>query len=244
MASSQATRTAMMNHEHDERWTAVDAWALDALHPKESHLYEHIQFATELSETKGLPSIEVSHLQGKYLMTQCQMIDAKKVLEVGTLGGISAIWMASAGPDVRVTSIEVDEHHKAVAEEAIAHAGLSDRVEVLLGAGVDVLPKIRAQVESGERPKFDYVFIDADKGNNFNYYNEALLMCRSRACIIVDNVVRMGLLADDSAAENPGVKGARVVIGAAGKDGRLLGTSLLQTVGEKNYDGFLVCIVK
>ncbi len=235
---------SMQGHKKDERWTAADNYVLKHLHPEESQLYEHVRFATQLAESKDIPSIEVSLLQGKFLMTQCQMINAKHVLEVGTLGGISAIFQASAGPEIKVTTIEVDEHHKAVAEEAIAHAGLSDRIEVLLGAGIDVLPKIRKEVDSGQRPKFDFVFIDADKPNNLNYYNEALAMCRSRACIIVDNVVRGGLLADDSAAENPGVKGAREVIGAVGTDARLLGTTVLQTVGEKGYDGFLVCIVK
>lgn len=235
---------AMQGHKKDEKWLAADDYALKHLQPPGSQLYDHIQYATKLAESKGLPSIAVSLLQGRFLMTQCQMIDAKHVLEVGTLGGISAIFMASAGPDVKVTTIEVDEHHKVVAEEAIKHAGLVDRIEVLLGAGVDVLPRVREEVESGQRPKFDFTFIDADKPNNLDYFNEALAMSRSRACIIVDNVVRGGLLADDSAAENPGVKGAREVIGAVGKDDRLLGTTVLQTVGEKGYDGFLVCIVR
>jgi predicted O-methyltransferase YrrM len=130
--------------------------------------------------------------------------------------------MACSGPDVRVTTIEVNEDHKAVAEEAIEHAGLSSRIEVLLGAGVDVLPTLRKEVESGERPKFDFVFIDADKPNNLNYYNEAMLMCRSRACIIVDNVVRRGRVADlEAAFEDDSVAGARKVIEVAGMDGRL-----------------------
>ena len=153
--------------------------------------------------------------------------------------------MASAGHDVKVTTIEINEDHKRVAEEAIAHAGMHDRIEVLLGAGVDVLPKLRAEIESGKRPKYDFVFIDADKQNNLNYYNEAVSMCRSRACVMVDNVVRRGRLADDKAAdEDERIMGARKVIAVAGRDMRLIGTSLIQTVGEKNYDGFLVCIVK
>lgn len=153
--------------------------------------------------------------------------------------------MASAGPDVKVTTIEIDEIHKEVAEEAIANADLSSRIEVILGEGKEVLPKLRAEVESGTRPKYDFVFIDADKPNNLDYYNEAICMCRSRACIVVDNVVRQGRLADDSAAEeDDSVMGSRKVVAVAGKDQRLMGNSLVQTVGEKNYDGFLVCIVK
>ena len=189
--------------------------------------------------------MEVSPLQGKFLVTQCQMLNAKNVLELGTLGGISSIWLASSGPDVKVTTIEIDETRKAVAEEAIAHAGLSDRIEVLLGAGVDVLSGIGKDIDEGTRPKYDFVFIDADKQNNLNYYNAAVQMCRSRACIIVHIVVRRGQLADVEAANTDDrVEGARKVIIAAGKDERLMGTSMLQTVGEKNYDGFLICVVK
>lgn len=179
------------------------------------------------------------------MVTQCQMVDAKNVLEVGTLGGVSSIYLASSGPDVKVTTIEVDPKHKKVAEEAIAKAGLSNRIDVELGAGVDVLPKIRQDVDEEKRPKFDFVFIDADKPNNLNYFNAAVPMCRSRACIIVDNVVRRGKLADDKAAQDdPNIRGARDVIEAAGKDDRLASTSMIQTVGEKNYDGFLICVVK
>ncbi len=153
--------------------------------------------------------------------------------------------MASAGPDVRVTTIEISEKHKAVAEKAIAHAGLSDRIQVLLGAGVDVLTAIKEEVDAGKRPKFDLSFIDADKEHNLEYYNEAVLMSRSRAAVIVDNVVRRGLVADlQAASEDSRIAGARKVIGAAGMDGRLMGATLIQTVSEKNYDGFLQCIVK
>ena len=173
------------------------------------------------------------------------MIDAKHVLEVGTLGGVSSIWLALSGPDVKVTTIEIDPERKAVAEEAIAHAGLSDRVQVLLGAGVEVLANLKKEVSDGKRPKFDFVFIDADKPNNLHYLNESLQMVRSRACIIVDNVVRRGRLADDEAAKtDEAVKGARKVIEAAGTDDRVMSSTLLQTVGEKNYDGVLVCVAK
>lgn len=130
----------------------------------------------------------------------------------------------SSSSDVKVTTVEIDPERKAVAEEAVAHAGLSDRVEVLLGAGVDVLPKVRQEVDSGQRLPFDLVFIDADKLNNLNYFNESMKMVRSRACIIVDNVVRRGRLADDEAAlTDAGVQGARTVIEAVGKDDRIMG---------------------
>lgn len=242
---AHAARTHQWSHEKDDRWTAVDRYATRHLFPPGNAHYSAINRAIELSEENKLPSIEVSLLQGKWLQAQCQLIDAKHVLEVGTLGGISSIWLATSGPDVRVTTIEILPEHKAVAEQAVAHAGLTDRVEILLGAGMDILPKLREEVESGKRPKFDLTFIDADKPNNLNYFNEAIQMSRSRACIIVDNVVRRGQLADDEAAKTDlGVSGARMVIEAVGKDARVLGNSLIQTVGEKNYDGVLVCVVK
>ena len=150
---------ATTEFEKDDTWTSVDKYAFDQLRLSESPGYTAVADARELAEARGLPEIEVSTLQGKFLAAQCQMIDAKHVLEVGTLGGISSIWLASSGPDVKVTTIEVDKTHKAVADEAIAHAGLQDRIETLLGAGVDVLPKIRKEVENGTRPKFDFSFI-------------------------------------------------------------------------------------
>ena len=243
--SDSRNRTRQSTHERDDRWTAVDVYAKKRLFTSSSPYHREIQDALQLSETRGLPSIEVSDLQGRFMVTQCQMINAKTVLELGTLGGVSSIYLASSSPDIKVTTIEIDPERKKVAEEAIRNAGLTGRVEVKLGAGVDVLPTIKQDVDEGRRPKFDFVFIDADKPNNLNYYNAAVSMCRSRACVIVDNVVRSGRLADDNAAqEDPNVQGARDVIEAAGKDDRLMSTSMLQTVGEKNYDGFLICVVK
>jgi len=183
----QAARTHRPTHEKDERWTAVDKYATQQLHRPDSPHWSAINYAIQLSEEKRFPNIEVSLLHGKWLLTQCQMIDAKRVLEVGTLGGISAIWLALSGPDVNVTTVEIDPERKAVAEQAIAHAGLSDRVEVILGTGVDVLSRLREEVESGNRLPFDFVFIDADKKNNLNYFIESIKMVRSRACIVVDN---------------------------------------------------------
>lgn len=229
-------------YEKDQRWTDVDHYAIKHLQQDPS-LREALQNAKELAEREGLPNIEVSTLQGKFLALQAQLIGAKHILEVGTLGGYSAIWFASTG--AHVTSVEINSHHKEVAEEAIREAGLSEQVDVVLGAGVDVLPRLRADVEAGTRAKFDLVFIDADKENNWTYFDQAIRMSRSRALIMVDNVVRRGTLANEKLAESESrVQGARRVVEAVGKDERVLESSLLQTVGEKNYDGFLVAVVR
>ncbi|KAJ9623176.1 hypothetical protein H2203_006112 [Taxawa tesnikishii (nom. ined.)] len=176
--------------------------------------------------------------------TAARLLRAERVLEVGTLGGYSTIWLASTAPSIKVTTVEVNSAHAACAREAIDAAGLGDRVEILEGAGVDVLPGLRRQVEEGKRKPFDFVFIDADKENNLNYLNESIPMARQGACIIVDNVVRKGSLADEETAKTDSrVQGARAVVEGAGKDDRVEGV-VMQMVGEKNYDGFLILSVK
>lgn len=228
----------------ESTWTSVDDYATRSLlttHPYTSALAS----VTRIAKEADLPSIEVSPLQGAFLSTQCQLANAKHVLEVGTLGGYSAVWMASSGPDVSVTTIEVEPAHAETARQAIRAAGLEDRVEVLLGAGKDVLPALRAEVERGDRSRFDFVFIDADKQNNLLYLREAVAMCRPRAGVVVDNVVRRGALASEEAANHDSrVEGARQVVEAAGRDDALMCCSLLQTVGAKGYDGFLIGVVR
>lgn len=228
----------------ESTWTSVDDYATHSLlanHPYTSALAS----IASIAKQADLPSIEVSPLQGAFLSTQCQLANAKHVLEVGTLGGYSAVWMASSGPDVRVTTIEVEPTHAEIARQAIRAVGLEDRVQVLLGAGKDVLPTLRAEVERGDRSRFDFVFIDADKQNNLLYLREAVAMCRPRAGVVVDNVVRRGALASEEAARNDSrVEGARQVVEAAGIEETLMGCSLLQTVGAKGYDGFLIGVVR
>lgn len=145
---------------------------------------------------------------------------------------------------MKVTTVEIDEKHATVARESIANAGLSDRIDVVIGAALDVLFKLQEEIALGRRPKFDFTFIDADKENNHRYLDHSVAMSRSRACVIVDNVVRRGMVADAELAKTDSrVRGSRRVIEEAGKDGRIDAT-LLQMVGEKNYDGFLICCVK
>ncbi|KIW32806.1 uncharacterized protein PV07_04326 [Cladophialophora immunda] len=232
-------------HEHDPRWTAVDQYTNGhLLGPSRNPYHAALEFAQSNSRAKGLPDIAVFPAQGKLLSLQIQITGAKNILEVGTLGGYSAIWMAAgAGADGRVTTVEVNPETKKVAEENIAHAGLSDRVTVLLGPGVEVLPALLKEVQAGKRPPFDFVFIDADKENNLAYFEWALQMTKRGTCIYVDNVVRRGLLADEAAKDDPRVAGSRRLIEAVGKDDRV-DAVVLQTVAEKNYDGFMMAVVK
>jgi len=231
------------SYEKDPRWTAVDTYSLGHLHPatRETPSNDVLEHALSYSEKQGLPDIAVSPSQGKYLQLQARLLKARNVLEVGTLGGYSTIWLANASPDVKIISIEVEEHHAKVARSNIEHAGVSDRVDVRLGPGVEVLPKIVEEVKQGKLGKFQFVFIDADKENNWNYVDMALEICEPGACVIVDNVVRKGQLATDT--DDPRIAGARRVVENVGKDNRLDGV-VVQTVGDKNYDGFLIAVVK
>lgn len=232
------------SYERNSRWTSVDTYSFSHLHPKSSSTPSNDTLSSVLanSESQGLPDIAVSPSQGKYLKLQAQLVRAKNILEFGTLGGYSTIWLASSSPDVRVVSIEVDEHHADVARANIEKAGLSDRVEIIVGQGVDVLPKIVEDVKQGKRGKFDLVFIDADKENNWNYVDGSLGISNTGAAIIVDNVVRKGQLATAGTGD-PRVEGARRVVENIGRDERLDGV-VVQTVGEKNYDGFVIAVVK
>jgi hypothetical protein len=146
-------------NEEEERWTAVDQYALHQLDYAETPYCEALDHASELSVSEGLPDMAVSPLQGRFLKLQCMAINAKNVLELGTLGGYSTIWLASSSPETKVTTIEIDQKHKDVAEKAFQSAALSDRIELILGAGVDILPRIREDVEARRREQFDLVFV-------------------------------------------------------------------------------------
>lgn len=232
------------SYERDERWTSVDQYSFSHLHSKSSTEppNDALEYALTNSEKEGLPDIAVSPSQGKYLKIQAQLLKAKNVLEVGTLGGYSTIWLASSSPDIKVVSVEVNKHHAEVAKSNISKAGYSDRVDVKLGPGVEVLPQIAEEVKQGKRGKFDLVFIDADKENNWNYVDAAIGISNTGAAIIVDNVVRKGQLSK-AGTNDPRIEGARKVVEKVGQDDRLDGV-VVQTVGEKNYDGFLIAIVK
>ena len=168
------------------------------------------------------------------------MLGVTHALEVGTLGGYAAIWLATENPTLRVTTVEANPQHAAVARDNIRAAGVADRVDVVLGAGLDVLPKLLDEIRAGARERFGFTFIDADKLNNYNYFDLAVQMSSGpRACICVDNIISKGRLAmEGEAAGNEMVRGARECVERVGRDERVEGT-VLQTVGEKDYDGFV-----
>ncbi|GAB7344877.1 hypothetical protein MBLNU457_3318t2 [Dothideomycetes sp. NU457] len=197
-------QTPYQTKELDPRWTAVDHYAISHLHPANSPYHAALNHAAHLQHSRGLPDIAVSPLQGSFLAMQCRLMNISHVLEIGTLGGYSTIWLASADPGIRITTIEVSESHAAVAHEAFEYAGISDRVEIIVGSGREVLPRLQEEVDEGKREKFGFVFVDADKPNNAFYLDKSVGLTKRRGCIIVDNVVRKGTLArEDLAVDDP-----------------------------------------
>jgi predicted O-methyltransferase YrrM len=217
-----------------EKWTAVDQYIADLLVQSSPALND----ALEASAKAGLPAISVSPAQGKFLQQLVQILGARSILEIGTLGGYSTIWLASALPaDGRLVTLEVDPAHAAVASANIANAGLADRVEVRIGKALDTLPQLAAD---GHGP-FDITFIDADKPNIPEYFVWALELSRRGSVIIVDNVVREGEVAN-AASNDDSVKGVRRLNEMLAAESRVSAT-VIQTVGSKGYDGFAMILV-
>ncbi len=230
-------------YEHDERWTAVDAYGVSNLHPPSRPSEGVLNDTLEHIRNSGMPDDSTYPAFGKFLALHVRAVNAKHILEVGVLGGYTAIWITTQNPDARVTCLEVDPHHAKVARENVDRAGVGDRVEIIVAPGLESLPKIKEEVASGKRPKFSFTFIDADKENNWAYFDYAADLSIPGAAIVVDNVIRKGyIIQEEHITESP-VAGAREVIENAGKDSRVE-ACLMQTVSEKNYDGFLYAIVK
>ncbi len=186
----------------------------------------------------GLPEIAVSPSQGKFLHLLARIAGARRVLEIGALGGYSTIWMARALPaDGSLISLEANPKHLDVARANIARAGFANQVEFRLGAALDTLPRLEAEAAG----PFDFIFIDADKPNIPNYVAWALRLARVGAVIVVDNVIRDGRVADGSSAD-PDVQGVRRLNALLASEKRLSATTL-QTVGSKGYDGFTLALV-
>lgn len=215
-----------------ERWDAVDAYLADTLVGHDSALEQAVADQT----AADMPAIEVAPLNGKLLHLLATAIGARRVLEVGTLGGYSTIWLARALPDGgRVVTIEAEPAHADVARTSIDRAGVGERVEILVGRGVDVLPTLE-----GTDP-FDLVFIDADKESNTLYLDWAARLARPGAVVIVDNVVRSGRVADPAASDSQ-VEGVRAGLGMLADDPRFEATAL-QTLDAKGWDGIALAVI-
>jgi predicted O-methyltransferase YrrM len=186
------------------------------------------------SDAAGLPKIAVSPQQGKFLSLLAAATGARRILEIGTLGGFSTIWLArGAGPAGHVTTLEYEPKHAEVARANLDRAGLSDRVEVLVGAALDSLPNVTGP--------FDLVFIDADKENNPSYLEWAVKLTHPGSMIVVDNVIREGAIL--SPGDDPVLVGTRKVLELMGEHPQL-DTAVLQVVGAKHWDGLAFALVK
>jgi predicted O-methyltransferase YrrM len=224
-----------MADDMGDRWGAVDRYIGDHLLGSDPKL----DAALAANAAGGLPAIDVSPPQGKMLHLLARIAGAKRVLEVGTLGGYSTIWLARALPEGgKLISLEVSPHHAEVARANIASAGLAAKVEVRVGPALETLAGMRA---AGEGP-FDLVFLDADKENNANYVQAALAMTRKGSVIIVDNVVRDGGILDPDNTD-PMIVGTRRLYEMLAHEPRLSATAV-QTVGSKQWDGFVLALVE
>lgn len=215
-------------------WVAVDDYIVSSLFEADPVL----DAVLTANRDQGLPAIDVSAAQGKFLSLLVRIRGAKTVLEVGTLGGYSTIWMARGLPaDGKVVTLELDPHHARVARSNFERAGVSDKVDLLVGPA---LQSLAALVDENART-FDLIFIDADKPNNPNYLDWAMKLSRSGTVIVCDNVIRDGAVVKKNSGD-VNVEGARAAFSFIGGEKRLDGTAV-QTVGAKGYDGFAIAIV-
>jgi predicted O-methyltransferase YrrM len=218
-----------------DTWNAVDGYFTDTLVKQDAIL----EAALRESEAAGLPAISVSPPQGKLLNLLARVQGARNILEVGTLGGYSAIWLARALPPGggRLITLEVDAKHAEVARANLARAGFANIAQVRLGRAIDTLPELERE---GAGP-FDLIFIDADKQSNPEYFAWALKLARRGTVIVVDNVVRAGRVAD-AGSSDAAVLGVRRLVAMMAGEPRV-STTAIQTVGIKGYDGFAVALV-
>jgi len=219
----------------------MEIWTDNDLYLNE-HLVEEdkaLKNALAVSRENNLPGWEVSATQGKFLYLLAKIRNAKRILEIGTLGGYSTIWLARAVPaDGKVISLEYDQLYADVARKNIEYAELSNKVSIIEGAALDSMNKM---INENEEP-FDIIFIDADKPNNPNYLKLSLELSKSGTVIFGDNVIRNGELCNGSSQDEK-VIGSRKFIEDLGVSDRIVSTAL-QTVGIKGYDGFAIGIVK
>lgn len=217
-----------------EQWTAVDDYISQLFLPDDDALIAALQYSSEC----GLPEIQVAPNQGKMLMILARLMNARRILEIGTLGGYSTIWLARAlRTDGKLISLEFDPHHAKTARTNLGRAALSELVEVRVGAALETLPVLAAE----NAAPFDFVFIDADKENYAEYFAWAMKLTRKGGLIVADNVVRNGEIVDEN-SEDPRVQGMRRFNSALAAETRAVATQV-QTVGSKGYDGFAMVLV-
>lgn len=216
-----------------DSWRAVDAYIAGKLLGDDDALAA----ALANNEANGLPPIDVSAAQGKMLFLLAQIAGARRILEIGTLGGYSTIWLARALPEGgELVTLEIEEAHARVARANLDRAGVSDRVDIRVGPASDSLAAM-----TGAAP-FDFVFIDADKQGNAHYVAEAIRLGRSGTTIVVDNVVREGGVLDPHSGD-PRIDGTRALFDMLNADARIDATAV-QTVGVKKWDGFVLARVR
>lgn len=213
------------------QWEAVDAYLTSRTHKADPAL----ESALSRNANGGLPAIDVSAALGKLLHLLVRSCGVKSVLEVGTLGGYSTIWLARALPQSgRLVTLELEQRHADVARRNVDAAGVGERVQIVVGPAAESLTRI-------EGP-FDFIFIDADKPSNPTYWREALRLSRPGTMIVVDNVVREGAVVDETSSD-PAIAGVRTLLDLIAAEPRVESTAI-QTVGSKGYDGFLLALVK
>ncbi|MGA3216369.1 MAG: O-methyltransferase [Acidimicrobiales bacterium] len=217
-----------------QHWSDVDRHLIDRLVPSDPDL----DAALQASADAQLPPIHVPPNQGKLLHLLVLATKARSVLEIGTLGGYSTIWLARAlPPGGRLVTLEADLRHAAVAQANIDGAGLSEVVEIIVGPAAETLPKLVAE----HVPSFDVVFIDADKPNTTEYFAWSLQLSHVGSLIIVDNVVRGGKVVDET-SDDPAVRGMQRFLDSLASEPRVSATAV-QTVGTKGHDGFVLAVV-
>lgn len=213
----------------EEKWAEVDRYLATALLEHDTALED----ALAASEAAGIPAIQVSPLQGKLLMLLAQMLEARRILEIGTLAGYSTIWLARGlAKDGRIITLEADPRHAGLARSNFERAGLEKTIALRLGKALATLPEVAAEKEG----PFDLCFIDADKKHIPEYFTWALRLARPGGLIVVDNVVRAGEIVDSESRE-ANIEGIRRFLEMAGAEPRVAATAL-QTVGVKGHDGF------
>ncbi len=220
---------------NEKQWSDVDRHLVSLLAPSD----ESLDSALRDSDEAGLPPINVAPNQGKLLMLLAGIQGARRILEIGTLGGYSTIWLARSLPeDGRLVSLELEPRHADVARKNLERAGLAPRVEILVGPAP---ASMRTLIDEGVEP-FDFIFIDADKEGYPEYLELSLALSRPGTVIVADNIVRMGEVANPDTSD-PRVQGVRRFLERAAVESRLQGTAV-QTVGSKGYDGFALFVVK